>query len=386
MATTVEDQTDLRPDSASQSASLFLMINTLETGGSERQFAILARSLDPQRFQLHLGCIKRRGPMAVEFADMPEFWLGGSLYGFKSMAARFRLRRHLRERAVQIAHAFDFYTNLTLVPAARLAGVPVVIGSHRQMGDLLTPRQFQAQAMALRCCDAVVCNSHAAAARLAAARVSRSRLAVIGNAVSDEAFEAVPPALPRQPGYLRVCMVSRMNASYKNHRGFLRIAARVLRQVANTEFVLVGEGPLRQELEQYAVELGIRKAVTFLGERRDMAALLASMDLAVLTSDSESLSNVILEAMAARLPVIAYEVGGNSELIAPSRGVLVPAGNEEIFTGSVIGLLADTALRRAMGENGFRFVKANFALNEIRRRYQELYLDLLQRKRRRNSA
>jgi glycosyltransferase involved in cell wall biosynthesis len=359
------------------------MINTLETGGTERQFAVLASGLASEAFNLHLGCIRRDGPLAADFGEIPEFDLGGSLYGWKSFGARWCLSRHLRNNHVQVAHAFDFYTNLTLIPAARLARVPVVIGSHRQVGDLLTGMQFCAQTAALRACDAVVCNSLAAADRLATAGLPREKLVVIGNALPPSAFASVSAALPHRPGALRVCMVARMNAHYKNHLGFLRIAAQIHEHMPNVEFVLVGDGPGRQDLEQYAVKIGISESVTFLGERRDIPAVLASMDVAVLTSDSESLSNVILEAMAARLPVVAYDVGGNAELVDDQRGMLVDANDENAFANSVRRLLSDASLRQRLGTNAFHFVEANFSLDQVSRRYQDLYASLLDRKGRR---
>jgi len=371
--------------SPAQSISLFLMINTLETGGTERQFSVLAFSLASETFKLHLGCLRRVGPLAAGLGEIPEFHLGGSLYGLKSLRARLSLSRHLRTNHVQVAHAFDFYTNLTLIPAARLSRVPVVIGSHRQLGDLLTGRQFRAQAAAFRVCDAVVCNSRAAADRLAAAGLHREKLVVIGNALPASAFASASAsaALPRHPGALRVGMVARMNADYKNHRGFLRIAAKIRKDMPNVHFVLVGDGPMRPELEHYAMNLGIGESVTFMGERRDIPAVLASMDVAVLTSDSESLSNAILEAMAARLPVVAYNVGGNAELVDDQRGALVGASDESEFANSVRRLLSDASVRQRLGTNGFHFAEAHFSLDQVCRRYQELYVNLLDRKGRR---
>jgi L-malate glycosyltransferase len=366
-----------RTHSPAQSIKLFLMINTLETGGTERQFTVLCQSLGSGPFQLHFGCIRCHGPMAAELGEIPEFWLGGSLYGWKSLTTRLRLSRHLRRKDVQVAHAFDFYTNLTLIPAARLAGIPVVIGSHRQVGDLLTRMQFRAQLAAFRACDAVVCNSQAAAQRLAAAGLPEHKLVVIGNALPAAAFASVSAALPCRSHGPRVCMVGRMNAHYKNHRGFLRIAAQVRQHIPNVEFLLVGDGPLREELQQYALSLGVGEAVTFLGERRDIPEVLAAMDLAVLTSDSESLSNAILEAMAAGLPVIAYNVGGNAELIDNQRGALISAHDENAFADAIRRLLTDASLRQRLGANGFQFAKANFNLEHVHRCYQDLYLRLL---------
>ena len=360
--------------------SLFLMTNTFETGGSERQFTVLAQNLAPPQFQTHLGCIRRYGPLALDFPDVPEFPLGGSLYGWRSLRTRFNLSRQLHQHRVQIAHAFDFYTNLTLIPAARFARVPVVIGSHRQLGDLLTPAQFRAQAAAFRWCDSVVCNSQAAADRLIAAGLSPNKIAVIGNAMPDAAFAPAPPALPKRPGVLRVAMVARMNHRYKNQSGFLRIAARIHQHMPNIEFVLVGDGPLRQELENEASALGLGPFAIFLGDRRDIPAVLASIDVAVLTSDSESLSNVILEAMAAGLPAVAYDVGGNSELLRDQRGVLVPVGDETAFADAVQNLLADSARREQLGRSARQFAQENFSLDRVRQRYVDLYVTRLQKK------
>jgi L-malate glycosyltransferase len=361
------------------------MTNTFETGGSERQLAILAKSLSRERFQLHVGCVRRVGPFAQEFEDTPEFRLGGSLYGWQSLRTRLRLARHLRRNRVQVAHAFDFYTTLTLIPAARLARVPVVIGSFRQLGDLLTPAQFRSQAMAFRWCDAVVCNSQAGADRLADG-IARNKLVVIGNALLDEAFAAVPAALAKRPGVLRVGMVARMNARYKNHSGFLRIAARIHESFPDVEFVLAGDGPLRREIEQEAQSLGLGSRVLFLGDRRDVSAVLASIDVAVLTSDSEGLSNVILEAMAASVPVVAYDVGGNRELVNPDRGGIVRPGDEEAFAAAVGGLLAEPALREKVAANARTFAGENFSLKRIQNDYEELYQSLLDRKVSRNAA
>jgi glycosyltransferase involved in cell wall biosynthesis len=359
---------------------LFLMTNTFETGGSERQFTVLAQNLAPPQFETHLGCVSRHGPLAHHFPDVPEFPLGGSLYGWRSLRTRLTLSRHLRQHQVQVAHAFDFYTNLTLIPAAKFARVPVVIGSHRQLGDLMTPTQFRAQAAAFRWCDAVVCNSQAAADRLIAAGLSPSKIAIIGNALPDAAFSAPLPALPKPPGVLRVAMVARMNHRYKNQSGFLRIASQIHPRMPNVEFVLAGDGPLRQELENEAAALGLGSSAIFLGDRRDMPAVLASIDIAVLTSDSESLSNVILEAMAAGLPVVAYDVGGNSELLREQRGVLVPAGNETAFADAIENLLADSTHREQLGQFARQFAQENFSLDRVQQRYGELYVALLQKK------
>ncbi len=362
-------------------SAIFLMSNSLETGGSERQFAALAHSLDRERFDVRLGCITREGPFLAGLDDVAEFELRGNLYGLQSMRTRGRLVRHLRGNRIAIAHAFDFYTNLTLIPAARWARLPVVIGSQRQLGDLLTWKQERAQAAVLLWCDAVVCNSHAAARRLAELGLKESRLMVIENGLPPESFAETAPALPREGNGLRVGMIARMNTPAKNHRLFLGMAARLRARFPALQFVLVGDGPLRPELEREAEALGLGGHVLFLGDRRDVPAVLAALDVSVLPSSSESLSNVILESMAAGVAVVASRVGGNCELLTEDRGVLVAPNDEDVLAMAVERLLSDSGERANMGRNGRAFVRANFTIDRMRLRHEELYQELLEKRR-----
>lgn len=367
-------------------AAVFLMVNTLETGGSERQFAALARDWDLSSFSLHLGCLREEGALLEDLGPLSPFGLGGSLYSAESFRSRIRLARHLRQHDIAIAHSFDFYTNLVLIPVARLAGVPVVIGSQRQIGDLLTPRQSWVQARVFRWCDKVVCNSQAAAQRLREQGIAEDKLVVIGNGLPPSAFAGTSPALPPVPGLLRVGMIARMNHRVKNQHGFLRAAARVAAKFPAVEFVLVGDGPFRAEIEGETQTLGLVNQVRFLGDRRDVPAVLASLDVTVLPSSSESLSNSIIESMAAGVPVVAYRVGGNPELIGNDRGVLVNAGDEAGLVSAIELLLRDQGLRKSLGRNARAYAQANFTIEQMRRNHEELYIDLLERKGRRRKG
>ena len=360
---------------------VFLMIDSLETGGSERQFAALARSLNPDSFRLYLGCIEQRGAFLDGLGELPHFRLGGSLYGMQSLRTRFQLARSLRQAGIAIAHSFDFYSNLTLIPAARVARVPVIIGSQRQLGNLLSRAQSHAQAAFFRWCDRVVCNSRAAAGRLMEQGLPEHRVVVIGNGLPSAAFAETPSALPRRPGLLRVGMIARMNTRSKNHRTFLRAAARLRGRFPALEFVLVGDGPLRPELERDAENLGLSDQVCFLGDRRDIPAILASLDLSVLPSASESLSNVIIESMAAGVPVVASRVGGNPELVTEDRGILVAPDGEADLAAAIERLLGDPTLREELGRNAKRFTQENFTLERMRKRHEDLYTELLAQKR-----
>ncbi|MGA8762927.1 MAG: glycosyltransferase [Candidatus Sulfotelmatobacter sp.] len=362
---------------------LFLMIDSLQTGGSERQFVALSRSIDPKSFRLHLGCIQAKGAFLDELNNVQQFPLGGSLYGLQAGRTLLRLRSHLRRHTIDIAHAFDFYANLVLVPAAKLARVPVIIGSQRQLGDLLTPAQSRAQMTMFRWCDAVVCNSRAAANRLVDRGLAECKITVIWNGLPDQAFAETAPALPKIPGLLRVGMIARMNTRAKNHSILLRVAARLQSEFPQTEFVIAGDGPLRRDLEAEAAHLGLGDRVRFLGDRRDISAILRSLDLSVLPSASESLSNAILESMAAGVPVVASDVGGNVELVSEERGILFPMGDELGLSASLARLLRDGDLRRQMGRICRQFTRENFTLERMRKGHEELYARLLACKRRR---
>ncbi|HVN19463.1 MAG TPA: glycosyltransferase [Dongiaceae bacterium] len=376
----VRNENSLAGGSASPSLpGLFLMIDSLQTGGSERQFVALTRSLDRNQFRVSLGCIQPIGPL-VQGLELAHFPLGGSLYGIRSLRSRIDISRHMRRNHASIAHAFDFYSNLTLIPAAKLAGIPVVIGSQRQLGDLLTNSQSRAQTMMFRWCDAVVCNSHAAASRLIDDGLPKNKTRVIWNGIGPEVFASIVPALPKRPGWRRVGMIARMNSRAKNHSLFLRAAARVLTLVANVEFVLVGDGPLRLELEREAASLGLGERVKFLGDRRDIPAMLGSLDITALPSDSESLSNAIIESMAAGVPVVATNVGGNSELLAHDRGTLVAPRDEAGLAAAIIRLLQDNAMQERMGHASRVFAEENFTLDKMRRSHEQLYMELLARK------
>jgi glycosyltransferase involved in cell wall biosynthesis len=287
----------------------------------------------------------------------------------------------LRRNRAAVAHAFDFYTNLMLVPAAWVAGVAVVLGSHRQLGDLLTPGQFRAQLMAFRMCDRVVCNSQAAADRLRHTGLAQHKLEIIPNGLPERLFAKCAAAIPRRPGVVRVGMIARMNDPVKNHPAFLRAAARMASEFPAVEFLLVGDGPLRPALETMTEELGIAGKVKFAGERQDIPAMLSSMDVSVLISSSESLSNVILESMAAGVPVIATEVGGNPELVKDGEtGILVPPGDEDRLISAMLGLVRDPGLRQRYAERGRESARSSFHMDVICRRFEELYLSLLKEK------
>ncbi|HEV2417892.1 MAG TPA: glycosyltransferase [Terriglobia bacterium] len=369
------------------SPAIFLMTNTFETGGSERQFTILVSALRERDVRVEVGCLARIGAFQSGQGEVAQFPCGGSLYGWRSWTSRFTLARYLRARRIEVAHAFDFYTNLMLIPAARLARIPVVLGSHRQLGDLLGASRFRAQNLSFRLCDRVICNSRAAAQSLLDQGLPQRKIEIIPNGLSADVFVPVQPALPQSPATLRVGMIARMNNPVKNYPGFLRAAALLAPKFPHVEFVLVGDGPLRPEIERLSKSLGLEGRALFLGDRQDIPAVLASLDISVLNSFSESLSNSILESMAAGLPVVATNVGGNADLVREGEtGFLVPSDNEIALANAIEQLLARPDLRSAFGKRAREIARENYSVEGVVERYTQLYLRLLSAKRGAKSA
>jgi glycosyltransferase involved in cell wall biosynthesis len=360
---------------------VFLMTDSLAVGGTERQFVTLAQALDRSRFEISLGCLQRQGSFTEGVEEIAEFNLGGGFFTRSAHNARRRLVHHLRARGTAVVQSFDFYSSLALIPAARWARVPVIIGSHRHLGDLLTPLQFAAQNAAFWLCDRVVCNSQAAANRLIDQSLPESKLVVIPNGLPREAFAASAKVATSTCGKLRVGFIARMNNPVKNHAGFLRAAARLVTRFPEVEFVLVGDGFLRSSLERLAQRLSLAGKVRFLGERTNVKAELDSMDLSVSFSSSESLSNVVLESMAAGVPVVATRVGGTPELLCDGEtGLLVAPGDEKGLAAAMELLLTQPSMRAGFARRSLEVASANFRIELIARKYERLFLDLIARK------
>lgn len=168
-------------------------------------------------------------------------------------------------------------------------------------------------------------------------------------------------------------------APQKNHRLLVEGCALASREYPSMQLWLVGEGPLRAEVERLVREKGLEERVLFLGVRSDVPELLAAADIFVLPSDWEGLPLVVVEAMAAGKPVIASAVGGVPELIEQERtGMLVPAGDPEALAQAILRLARDPELRRRVGEAARASAVERFDIGRTAREYGELYLRLLE--------
>jgi glycosyltransferase involved in cell wall biosynthesis len=209
-----------------------------------------------------------------------------------------------------------------------------------------------------------------------------TRPSTLHNGVDIAQFSDAPdPSVLDAMGIPRQARIVGIVANYrpvKDLQMFLAAASQIAAHDARAVFLLVGQGPLRTPLGELAQELGIAKKVFFTNGAGSVASYLPLMEIGCLSSKSESFSNAILEYMAAGLPVVATDVGGNREAIVNGvTGVLTPVGQAGAFAKAVISLLDDGALRKAMGGRAKAHCREKFGMEACLRRLENYYESLL---------
>jgi glycosyltransferase involved in cell wall biosynthesis len=164
----------------------------------------------------------------------------------------------------------------------------------------------------------------------------------------------------------------------KGHKYFIQAAAEVIREIPNAKVLLVGDGPIRNEMEELTVQLGIEGQVFFLGVRKDVPELLSIMDLFVLPSLNEGMGRALVEAMAMGLPVIASQVGGVPEVVTDGKtGILVPAQNPTALAKAIVKLARDAKLSRELAQAGYKRAHSAFGAETMVDRISAVYQELL---------
>lgn len=355
---------------------VLLLGDTLNLGGTEGQFAEVACGLDRSRWDLHVSCVRAEGPLRarLEAVGLQPWSLGPSSFKSPGLAvAILRLAAYLRRHAVRLVHCFDFYSNIVGVPAARLARIPAVIASQRDMGDLRSRGQQSIHSMALGLATHVLVNSEAIAARLTHTRAARhGRLGVVPNGVDLTRFGPVAPPSNRS----ELTTVATL-ANLRPEKGLIQLleaAAIVTRRVPRARFVIWGDGRLRSGLEAGIRTLGVSGSVELRGATREPAEALKQCDIFVLPSLSEACSNVVLEAMATGLPVVGTRVGGTPGLVDDHRtGLLVPPDDAPALAQAILRLLETPALATEMGAQGRARALAEFGMDRMLERIDAFY-------------
>jgi glycosyltransferase involved in cell wall biosynthesis len=268
-------------------------------------------------------------------------------------------------------HSYLFSANWRTVLVGRLAGVPLVITSVRNVDIHGRPMFVAFERMLSHLNDRVVANAEAVKDHVAVIHgIRRDRISVILNGVS---LERVAAAAGRSDGPPTVLVVASLTPK-KDHHTLLDAAALVCARLPDTRFVLVGDGPLRGELERRSEELGVSRNVEFGGELTDIGPALRQADLCALTSLKEGCSNFILESMLAGRPVVATDAGGNRELVEDGEtGYVVALGDAEAVASRMVEILSDRELATRMGESGRRRAERLFNVDRMVSETMTLY-------------
>jgi glycosyltransferase involved in cell wall biosynthesis len=283
----------------------------------------------------------------------------------------------IRKLRPHLLHLHTFKAGFLARLAGRMLGIPSVYTIHawlygtRAVSRLSSALSGPCERVAARWCERIITVSQAGARVVRGHRIgSPSKLLTIHNGLQDcpELARLSPTETPV------ITMVARFIEG-KDHDLLLRAFASMPK---GPRLRLIGDGPTRASMESLARELGVQEQVDFLGNRDDVASLLATSDVFVLASRSEMLPISILEAMRAGLPVIASDVGGVGEAIVHNEnGFLVPSGSVSALAQALTHLSHDYALRLRMGQAGRQRFKDQFLSSCMEERTRSIYKDVL---------
>jgi glycosyltransferase involved in cell wall biosynthesis len=369
---------------------LLNVVPTLLCGGTENHFMTLSRSLDASRFDLRFACLRKWGPFVEELTERRIPLVEYRVSTFRSLHAlvqQARLAKYVRQQAIDIVHTYSFYGNVFAIPPGRFAA-PVVIASIRDRGPYLTPMQRRVQRHVCRLADRVLVNAEAVKQWLVDDGYDASKIEIIPNGVDMRRFhggdrDETRRSLGVPVGARLVGVVSRLSR-LKGIEDFIKAAAIVAAKADDVRFVIVGEqSPISNteylvELADLTRALGIADKVKFTGLRSDVPEVMSALDVSVMPSLNEALSNVLLESMAAGTPVVATDVGGTSEaLVNDVNGVLVPSSQPEAMAAAILRLLDTPSLARQLGASARQTIEQRFSLDRMVHATESLYERLL---------
>ncbi len=359
------------------------------TGGTERQLIEMVNHLDQSRFRPIVCCLQ-------ELAATPYWNVINCekhllhVYSLVSLAgarAFLSFVRFLRENSVDIVQTYFHDSTLFGILAARVAGTRAAISCRRDLGFWYNGQLLRSMSFVNRFTDRILVNCSAVKSEVVAREgVAPEKIDVIHNGIDLAAFDREPTVdlqeeFPDIGNNDRVIgMVANFNREVKRADLFIRAAAEVLKQYGDLKFLLIGGGKLEHELKNQINRFGLQGMVILGGKKEPSAPYIKAFDIGVLASDSEGFSNVLLEYMAAGLPVVATEVGGNREIIRnQGLGHLVPKGDWAALAQSICNLLDDNTHRRELGENARENVVEHYSWEKSIRDVESYYEELLER-------
>ncbi len=374
---------------------ILFVIGSLDLGGSEKQLYLLLKYLDRQRFRPFVVSLSEGGYWVRPIQELDVEVISLKRRGSFEIKRLTKLISIMKKTDPSIVHSYQ-------PPANKYATIAAMIG--RSNGKLIISRRGLASDpgndqlvlrglddLMYRTADAVVCNSWSLHKDLKERFDGKINAVVIPNGMED--FMALEHSnnrsslrraagLPR--GSLVIGTVGRL-VPFKNHPLFLELAAKVVKKEPRAYFVIIGDGPMLDELRDYAAELDIYDRVVFMGRQEKVTQLLPLFDVFLFTSikdrsGGEGLPNAVMEAMMCGLPCIVSNVGGSEELFEDGEaGYMVDPEAKEDCLRKLLALLRDKPLRERMGKLGQEIMLRDYSAERMGRRFAELYDSVLAR-------
>lgn len=359
-------------------------IDRLSRAGTESQLLALIRELDRSQFEPSLILLdgEDHESRSLEPAQCEVIRLGvRKLASRQALRAARRLRHLWQVRRPDILQVYFLDSAYFAVPLARWVGIPHVLRVRNNLGYWLTRKHRLGNRLLRPFVDATLTNSEMGRTALIDNDGLRpDQVVVLANGVD------LPPAHQLwQPftgsGPIRIGCVANLRP-VKNIDGLMRAARLILDQHPDVIFEVAGDGEERARLEQLHAELQLGDSFRLRGSLKDIPAFLNQVDIAVLPSHSEGMSNALLEAMAAGRAVVATDVGANARLIRDGQeGCIVPPGDDHALAEGIRNLLTNPILAREYAGAARQRAEDEFSRSAMRRRFEEFYRSLVSSRR-----
>lgn len=367
---------------------LTYIIDVLRTNlaGTENQLIKMIKGVDRARFDVELVCFRDDPWFEANKASLNCPARIFPISNFKAPGTYWnilRLAAYLRSSKADVVHTFFPVGNIVGVFAAWLAGVKVVISSRRDYGEWMSPRYLFVTKLANRFTTRIIANSNAVKElTISREQAWSDRLGVIYNGIDTsfgrdlERDRALKTKLGIPEGDLVAGIVANFRPM-KHHHTFVWAAAEVLKKRTDVTFILIGAGPLREEAERLAGELGVKKKLLFLGPQKQILPYLSIMDIGVNCSEGEGLSNAVMEYMSAGVPCVVSQAGGNPDLIQDGvNGFTFKIDDHKALASSMLRLFEDAGARAAFTAAARRKIDTEMSLGVILSKYEDLYSGL----------
>jgi glycosyltransferase involved in cell wall biosynthesis len=361
---------------------LLLLSSVFVDRGAERIMLWLEKNLTERGYDVKIACLRHLAPFALRLRNIggPNVYVLGMRHLFDIFAV-IRLYKLLRELKPDILHIHSYRAAIWGRPLGRLAGVPVIIYSvHNKWGGKL---HSLLDRWTSRYGDVVIPFSIAVKkALIEGSRINPSKVSVpVYIGVDIEKFTVLSESdIQRVRKELKIKepdSVIGFVGALSEQKGLIYLVDAVdsLRhEFPNLRCLLIGEGEQERHLKAKVNELGLHEHVLFLGQRYDIPELLSLMDIFVLPSLWEGLPQVILEAMAARCPVLATAVDGTPEIITHGvDGWLIPPHDRSALRDSLVKLLKNEELRKNLANRGYETVCERFSVKRMVSEFDNLY-------------